>query len=262
MGSSLQWITVYFKGTHYKHSYKHSAQGKTNKIIVPDRIPYSADMDLAKYIQGDIPVIITNLPAEIPEYLLEHYKPTLASTGAKEEMLINQFLMPNAGPMGKFAAKHISNIRLTLLVFYGKYHSGVAHIDSCPTYNAYYMARGSKKVILVHGSMLKYVSVADGLDNVYAVGDKAGWDSLEWLDNIPEYYQFQVDQGEMLLFNNSSTLHKFGNLGDDNLAYSLRVNCYRASSLIVKKNLINCSAAWFFTEAILHGTLLRSPSTV
>jgi hypothetical protein len=269
VASSFYWFRVMIKGSTYPHSYTHTEKGATTKVMEPDRIPYSNDLDLRHYIENDIPVIITDLPEEIPNDLKQRFpftetkKPRDVETPMHpQEMQITQYSMPSAGLLDSFTARHFGQSHLTMIVFSGSYDSGLAHIDSCPTYNVYYMGRGSKKVVLVHGSMLRYVSVAKGLDNVYVKDDKAGWDSTQWLHNIPEYYQFDIHAGELLLFNNGSTLHKFGNLEEDTVGYSLRVHWFKASELIVKKNLFDPAAAWFYTKAYTLKQVMRDPATV
>jgi uncharacterized membrane protein len=265
LATSFYWCRIMIQGTMYPHSYIHTERGRTERVLEPDRLVYSPDLDLRHYIDNDIPVILTQVPPDIALYLKDHFpcaqRPNNEASSL-EEMQIVQYAMPRVGPLDTFTAQHFGQSHLTMLVFSGRYDSGLAHIDSCPTYNVYYMSRGSKKVVLVHGSMLRYVSVADGLDNVYVVHDKAGWESTQWLENIPEYYQFEVHAGELLLFNNGSTVHKFGNLSDDNVGYSLRVHWNKASELIVKKNLWDPASAWFFTKALTSNGFLRNPASV
>ncbi len=131
-----------------------------------------------------------------------------------------------------------------LASFSGSYRSSIAHLDTLPTYNAYIVQKGGKEVILIPPENSKYLSYANGIDNVYITADRAGRENLEWLNQLPEYYHFELAAGDMLLFNNGAMPHKFFNLVGNEVIYSLRMNHADANTMIVKKEMFNWDFAW------------------
>lgn len=67
------------------------------------------------------------------------------------------------------------------------------------------------------------------------------------------YYEFEVSEGDVLLFNNSACIHKFMNLTENPEIFTMRLFITDASPLTLKNDLFNWTGAKYFTGILMDG---------
>ncbi|KAJ3409059.1 hypothetical protein HDV05_004591 [Chytridiales sp. JEL 0842] len=242
-----------------------SFTGGKSRQVVPERIPYSPDLDLRKYTSVSEPVIITGLPPHFFKDLSKcnPLKPTpTPSEATKGKMYVHESTFPVTSYLGDFIYKATSKIVIYLLCFRGDYTSGYCHIDSFPTTNCYCLFKGAKDVILVPIENSPYLDCVTGFDSVY-IKNSSGMD-MEWVDQVPWHYRFTLNEGEVLFFDNGTLFHKFINIetGEQPLAYSLRCNSGAAHPVAAWKDVLSLRNAWAFADVIVSTTLVERDSYV
>ena len=105
--------------------------------------------------------------------------------------------------------------------FRGGYKNCVAHIDSGSTYNFYIVNSGKKKVTLIPVEYSEMYKFTPGHDSVYVKGSD---DDDDFGSKYPERYEFEISEGEVLIFNNCAILHKFTNMTGKEDIFTIRVN--------------------------------------
>merc|ERR1712003_225239 len=74
------------------------------------------------------------------------------------------------------------------------------------------------------------------------------------------YWDFQVEAGDVLLFNNAATCHKFINLTPNPEIFTIRVqNFTGASHLSLRNDMFNWAGAKSFAALILSRATVRDP---
>ena len=154
---------------------------------------------------------------------LDEYAPPIPDSAPKDKLLIDQFTMPKLGKLADWIKTNTGKGVAYMARFSGGYSGGFAHIDSFPSYNFYYMKEGRKKVYIIPRQFNPLLDLANGYDSVFVKDDTADESQLEWLDRLPGYYQFEVESGDVLMFNNSACIHKFMNLTDHPTIYTVRL---------------------------------------
>lgn len=146
--------------------------------------------------------------------------------------------------------------------FAGNYKSGYAHIDAFPSYNFYYVKQGKKQVYIIPHEYTCYLNMKGGIDNIYVEYDNANNNKLEWLNKVPEYYNFELETGDVLIFNNSKCIHKFTNLTNNNIIYTIRLYNTDVSTLILKNDILHYEQAYEFSNIILNGEIIKNTSEI
>ena len=135
--------------------------------------------------------------------------------------------------------------------FSGGYKGGFAHIDSFPSYNFYYVRRGRKQVWIVPRQYNYLLNFGMGYDSVFVRDDAPDGSQLEWLKTIPGYYEFEVEKGDVLLFNNAASIHKFINITHNPEIFTMRLVSGDASPLTLWNDCFNWTGAKYFAGIIL-----------
>ena len=91
-----------------------------------------------------------------------------------------------------------------------------------------------------------------GYDSVFVKDDKADGSSLGWLDTIPGCYEFEVSEGDILLFNNSACIHKFLNLTHNPEIFTMRLVHADASPRTLYNDCLNWQGAKYFTDIMIR----------
>lgn len=173
------------------------------------------------------PVLIKGLDAKVFNESLSAYIPE--ETPAQvihggDKLHIDQFTLPSCGKMGEWIRSHLPWKPIIYMArFSGGYKGGFAHIDAFPSYNFYYVRRGRKHVYIVPRQYNPAVNFKPGYDSVYVGDDGPDDGKLEWIDRLPGVYEFDVDAGDVLLFNNSASIHKFMNITHNPEIFTLRL---------------------------------------
>lgn len=248
-----------------KHSLRHTKVLHSNiktRIKIPKYIDYNTIIQstkhdtnvLQKYITNSIPIIITNIPTTYFEHLRTKYPIPITFS---KDLIIKEYVLPFIGAaLTYFIMKYIQKPIIYMASFSGRYKAGVAHIDSLSTYNFYYVQEGAKEVWIVPDKYTKYIDMSEGIDNVFVEKDGAELNNLEdWLYNkVPSYYHFKLQKGEVLLFNNANSIHKFSNVTGREEIYTIRLGSTNASELILRNDLCNWKQAEHYYNMVTSNT--------
>jgi hypothetical protein len=208
---------------------------------------------LSNYIDNSLPVILIGLP--------DIYKEEITSTHTKEflttdNIVLNTYFFPKLKNLSKFVNNYLKKNILVLIHFSGKYKQGLAHLDTIASYNFYFLKRGKKQIYIIPQEYSKYIDLQYGVDNLFVNDDKI---SLSWIDKVPEYYNFTLNENETLIFNNVKTIHKFNNLMGDEEAYSVRLTNMDANGLVLKKDIFNYKLMQHFYDNLIKTNVIREP---
>lgn len=208
---------------------------------------------LSKYIDKSEPVILIGMP--------EFYLKEITKIHSKEiltidKLVLNTYIFPNLKKLSTFINNYINKKILILIHFSGKYKQGLAHLDSGSSYNFYFLKKGKKQVYIIPQEYTKYLDLQYGEDNVFVKDDKL---NLLWINKLPEYYNFILNENEILIFNNVKTIHKFKNLNGDEEAYSVRLSNMDANGLVLKKNIFNYELMTKFFDNLTKSNIIREP---
>ena len=248
-----------------KHSKKKNKKQKTeilkiNKIKYVDIINNNNILD--DYIKKSIPIIITGTPSKYFNFLDDKY-PIDRNNKNKNSIYIKEYILPELSPiLDNFITRYIKKSVMYMASFSGNYKSTYAHIDSLASYNFYYVKEGSKNVYIVPYKNTKYLNMENGIDNVFVSDDKENMSNLQWLDKVPSFYNFTVNKGDILLFNNSKCIHKFENMNGNEIVYSIRLFSNDASSLILSNDIFNSKQADHLSKILLNGGMKRSTAYI
>lgn len=208
--------------------------------------------DIDNYIKTSEPFIIKNIPKDyfnFTENLNDDY-----DTVSDDKMIIKTYFFPNLKKLGSFIYNLLGKHVLYMACFSGNYKSGHAHIDAFPSYNFYYVHHGVKECWIIPPENRYYVNMKNGIDNVY-IDNSANNNS--WLSNIPYYYNDVVSEGEVLIFNNSKCIHKFTNMKDNNIIYTIRLSSFDADALVIKHDIFNWNMCKHFSNIVIDKLLIR-----
>lgn len=227
------------------HTREISIERKTYEQVVKEG-------GLSEYVKKSIPIIITDIPPNFFTTLHKNYPINSIKT---DKLHITSNIFPKIGNrLSTFISNNVGLPVFFMTTFIGSYKSGFAHMDSVSSYNFYYVKNGSKDVYIVPHEYTCYLDMKNGSDNVYVGEDNEGTDKLKiWLDKVPGYYHFNVNKGEVLLFNNSKCIHKFINVTGKEEIYSIRMLSNDSSPLILKNDLFNFKQAEQFVDNIVSG---------
>ena len=229
-------------------------KNKNKNIIYPQIVDYNDIEKIKKIIKKSEVAIINNVDKNFIKQLnliIEELPKKQTDEGVINVQLINiKNLKKNT--VGKFF-QSINRHILYSARFSGKYVSGLPHIDMLPSFNFYIVMNGEKKINLIPQKNTKYVDLKHGIDNVYVA-------SQNWLNNIPEYYDFTLKKGEMLLFNNSAMIHYFENITGREDIITIRVNNFKNVSPIVAYNQFtnNATSKHFYSILKKSGDFRKS----
>ena len=106
------------------------------------------------------------------------------------------------------------------------------------------------------------MNLENGYDSVFVADDTADTSQMDWLNRLPGYYEFELDQGDVLLFNNSACIHKFLNLTPNPEIYTIRLFSGDASPLTLKNDVFNWAGSRYFASILLNPTSVRDTYSV
>lgn len=218
---------------------------------------------LKKYIDNSIPIIIKNIPKkytdDFKKYSLVEKNLLIKKNiqSPKNNIILNQYFIPDIQNFKEFIKKYIDKQIISMIQLNGNYESGKAHIDFVSSYNIYYLNKGKKHVIIVPDANTRYLDLNIGIDNVYVKDDKNTSEGNDWLNKVPSYWSFELEQNELLLFNNSKCIHKFINMTKVTEAFSIRIYHSDSSKLIRNSNILNIKSAFHFSKIITSNNIKR-----
>ena len=166
--------------------------------------------------------------------------------------------MPNIPNFKKFIKNYINKTIISMIQLNGNYESGKAHIDFVSSYNIYYQNKGKKHVIILPDNNTDYLDLHIGIDNIYVKDDKNISGNNDWLNKVPSYWSFELEQNELLIFNNSKCIHKFINITKTTEAFSIRIFHSDSSKLIRNSNILNIKTALHFAKIITTNNTIRN----
>ena len=216
---------------------------------------------LREHIRHSEPIIIKGMDPALFEPL-DEYAPPIPDSAPKDKLLIDQFTLPKLGKLADWIKANTGKGIAYMARFSGGYSGGFAHIDSFPSYNFYYMKEGRKRVYIIPRQFNPLLKLANGYDSVFVEDDTADESQLEWLDLLPGYYKFELESGDVLMFNNSACIHKFMNLTDHPTIYTVRLFSADASPLILRNDCFNWAGAKYFGSIVLNPTSVRDTYSV
>ena len=203
------------------------------------------------------PVIIKNLPEDMFSALApdEVNIPSLRKPGKgeKETAVFANHFYPRLGAFGEWIQKHVQKPVLYLLRLSGNYKATYAHMDGL-AYNIYYVVRGGKRVWICprQYNHLFQIHSTDSIALVlgsYGVGPE----SKEWIKLVPGVWHFELEQGDVLLFNNSACVHKFENTTENPEVASVRVSSNDVSPVMARHHMCNWKYARYSTTVLFSG---------
>jgi hypothetical protein len=201
---------------------------------------------LKSFVESSIPVIIKNFPKNM--FSDDLFKDVVIQTPndnntPKSKVIIKNYTFPNLGELGSFISKHFKKTVMYALVFGGGYSGAQAHIDTFMSYNFYYLKQGEKDVYIIPHEYTCYLDMTNGEESVFVGDDKPNTQNLKWLELLPEFYHFTLNEGDVLFFNNSKCIHKFSNKKGNELSCSIRLFSTDASNLIYQRDMFNWKIA-------------------
>lgn len=212
---------------------------------------------LSKYVKRSEPVIIKGVDAKLFNSSLAEYAPEETPEQVAKgvpNLHINFWLLPSVGGAGAWINKHLPwKPILYMARFSGAYKAGYAHIDTFPSYNFYYVRRGRKRVILVPRQYNDAVNLKGGYDSNFVGDDAPDMSKLEWIDRLPGVWEFELEAGDVLLFNNSACIHKFMNLTHNPEIFTIRLLHDDASPYTYRNDLLNWEGAKYVAYVLWNG---------
>jgi hypothetical protein len=178
---------------------------------------------LLPFIENTEPVIIKSFPSDVFESLYKNDDPTLDFS---KNMLYLKYIQPEPCLI-KFLYNYTLQKISYILNIRGNYDKTFAHIDYFSCLNFYYLFQGKKLVTIIPEEYTKYLEIIKS--NSMYIKDSQNDDT--WLDNIPDYYKFELVRGDVLLFD-TKLVHKFTNLVNNASAYSFRFKNEKKYSIL------------------------------
>jgi hypothetical protein len=217
---------------------------------------------ISESIQNSIPFILTNIPKEYFEILETNYYSEIDIEDNQNILIFNTYLFPTLDKLSTFIKKITDMSVLYMATFQGNYKAGYAHIDSFTSYNFYYLKSGTKRVWLLPKENTQYLNMKNGIDSIYVEDDNSDTNKLEWLNTTPSYYDFNLNSGEVLIFNNSNCIHKFENLTRNNMAYTIRLMSNNCNTLVLKHDIMNWEMSKHYANIILNKKINRETNNI
>ena len=209
------------------------------------------------FIARSEPVIVKNLPKATFSALAPgaKYAPQVDGGILKKGTTITEIFhdLSALGKIGQWIQKHVQKPLIYMLRMHGKYESGPAHMDGF-TFNIYYVARGRKRVWICprqYNHLLKFQS---GTHFVFIPGSEPGSPNPQkWTQSVPGVWMSDLEEGDLLLWNNSACVHQFENLTENPEIFSMRTFNRDMSPVIAKFFILNWRESMKFARDILAG---------
>lgn len=265
-------ILSLFKGEMYNSRYKITKINKNSstnieicKVDATDGIEKHVNL-IQENIKKNKPTIIKNIPKILFTELYNIYekeKVLNGNTSNDNKLIMRELYLPKLLFINEFVKYLTKRSILYMASFAGKYASGYAHIDSFQSNNVYYVVKGSKRVLIIPHEYTPYVSLKPGIDSVYCNEDSPHDDKhLEWLKNVPEYYLFTLEEGDLLIFNNSGCIHKFTNITGNEYIFTMRTSGDYVSPLVLRNDIFNWKMAKHYANIILTSVQFRTTANI
>ena len=226
-------------------------------------LKYTDQLVVSDFIARSEPVVIDGMPHELFEPLRTHYPILLPPLYdyKNDTMIIRQHMFPlRLGPLGAEINRLTGGRRTVYLAsMSGTYSAGVAHIDSFASYNFYYVQKGTKEVFIVPHEHTSLINLRSGIDNVFVAEDDD--DDHDWLDRLPYYYRFMLNESQVLIFNNAKCVHKFINQGipyrGAEQIYTMRLFSTDPDMTALRNDFFHWRQAQEYASILIRGTILR-----
>ncbi|KAJ3382540.1 aldehyde dehydrogenase (NAD(P)(+)) ald5 [Entophlyctis sp. JEL0112] len=228
-------------GARFQSGKRKSFFQGTSKSITPICLKYDPLLNLQPFVKNSEPIVLTDLPPSIlSEFTAQHRSYEALMDGST---LIDFKTLPKYETLSKFIWKSMRKIIMFAITFRGRDFSGYAHMDTFPSYNFYFIAKGSKDVILIPKDGASFFDCETGFDSIFLEGTSGA--NLEWVNQAPQHYRFTLHENQVLVFNNSKLLHKFMTTSDTEcVAHSLRLTNIDVNPLVARKFIFNWPQAW------------------
>jgi hypothetical protein len=182
--------------------------------------------DLQYKIVNDIPVIIKNMP-------IEFFSKIQGGEMDPNVQDIKTMILPLLGKnLYHFITHFIQAIPFYIVRISGKYTKSKLHLDVFASFNMYYLKEGKKKVKIIPSH---YTSVFEFNDCINRLEVLNSGD----IEKLPFYYSFELEEGDVLIFNNSNCIHEFENISEIVDSYSIRFLTSRVADEIIQHDLLN-----------------------
>jgi len=206
-----------------------------------------------EFVSRSEPLIIKNLPKELFSVFASggpYSPPVSEELKQKGTLNMNVFLLPSLGKFSQWISEHVGKPAWNLVRFSGSYKSGYAHIDMGGTYNIYYVARGRKKVRICPRQYNHLLPFESGYNSAFIPGSHGhSPSSFMYIKKVPGVWGFDLEEGDLLIFNNTACVHKFINLTKNPLIFSTRVLNLDMSPVAAKNDILNYDLARFALSA-------------
>lgn len=212
------------------------------------------------FVRRSEPVIIKNMPKDTFSALApggKYHSEMSQEAMEKGTLHMNIYSFPRGlGKFGRWIQEHVPKWPVLYMArFSGSYKSGYAHIDTVGTYNVYYVARGRKNVWILPRQYNHLLRFKRGYNAAFIPGsDGIGTESLWWTEKVPGVWEFDLVEGDVLIFNNTACLHKFANATKNPVIFTTRLLNLDFSPVIAKNDIFNWNQARFVVEKMLEGT--------
>ena len=261
--------------------------GLLHETIVPDLPPASSPkkgqsfdvitLDAAKgevtptIIRGFVlrsePVIIKNMAKSIFSALAPggQYAPAVSTRLLENGILcMNTYLFPgNLGEFGHWIQKHVQKWPIMFMLrFSGSYKSGYAHIDSIGSHKVYYVACGRKKVWICPRQYNHLLKFERGYNAAFVAGsDGVSPCAFWWMKKVPGVWTFDLEAGDVLIFNNTGCLHKFVNITRNPVIFALSLLSANLSPVVARNDIFNwCQARYAIEKFWTRDVTIEHPS--
>ena len=207
-------------------------------------------MIIQGFISRSEPVVIKNLPKEFFSAMAPggKYAPPLGKAMLESGKIVmtTYYSRGHLGGFEKWIRKHVKKRVDFMLRFAGSYGGTAAHMDGV-TYNIYYVARGSKRVWICPRQYNHLLTFQSGFNQLYISGsDPDSSDLEEWIRSVPGVWTLELEEGDLLLFNNAGCVHKFENISEKPDIYSVRVLNSDISPILARYHIFNWEQARHF----------------
>ena len=232
---------------------------KRGELFPVTKLDASKNQVTPSIIQGFIsrsePVIIQNLPKDTFSALTPGGQYSPPSTEAKVKrgnVILVNYLWPRAlGAFGQWIQKNIQRQAYTMVRISGNYGGTPAHMDGFGD-QVYYVARGRKRVWICPRQYNHLLEFQSGANTVWIPGSgRTSSDPNNWIQSVPGVWALELNAGDVLLFNNSTCVHKFENVSEDPEIFSLRMWLSNLSPVTARHHMGNWNEARYWAGLIL-----------
>ena len=248
-----------------------ASSSSKGEILSVTRLDASKGKLLPTTIQGFLsrsePVIIQNLPKETFTALAPggRYSPQVTEEMAKRgTVLVKTDLLPRElGQFGQWIRDYPQKRISYMVSFAGRYGGTPAHMDGFSS-QVYYVARGTKRVWICPRQYNHLFDFQSGYNSVFIPGsDRTSSDPFKWIQSVPAVWKFQLNEGDVLIFNNAACVHKFANVTETPVVFSMRLLGGDMSPVTMKHHMFNWAQMRYFIKvAFSSNKVVEKPAGI